>query len=763
MNTISLDGIWKYYIDNKEEGEEKRFWKKTYKKINWKTVNIPCNWYIGLNLDYNGIIWFFKKFSIDSAWKNSLIRIFFKGIDYYAKIWINGNYIGFHEGYFGHFSYNISRFLNYEKPDDNELVIQVNAPLDKGYPMKKRQFKGGFIHWDCRPGNISKRGQEKGSGGIWDSVYLKISNDLHFKYVKIISNDINKEESKVKIKIVGFNANKNGLDEVKLIVNVSPKNFEGSEQSFTFNINRINHGRFIIDQKIIITNPKLWWSWDLGKPNLYSITLTLKFNDELLDEWKDTFGIRLAEYKADGWHLNSKKLFLRGANFFSNLWLCQMDDDSYKKSINLVREANLNFLRISYHVEKSNFYNLIDEAGIILQQDFPTLWDYEYSVEAVNAGIKQCKEMATQLHNHPSIFVYSCFTEPFSKGSHLMAKIFRKAVEKTDISNRLVWSESSFFGHPFCGWYYLTKYSYLIVPGAPYPSEFGPQSLPNLNSPTWNPENLNLKANWPPNDNWEYHNSQTLLLYHITNATPNLGLKGMIKKSQNYQGNNLKFAIETFRRNKGKIHTFALFMFKDAWPSITWSIVDYFNLPKKSFYEVKKACSPVLCSFSLSELKKFPYPKIKLGIIDLGLFLFGEIRGLLWNENISPGQKKPIYLYVINDLINEIDGKIILKGEYNEKFFFERTIEMKILPSSNKLCVKLNLKVSKAIKKGKIKIIAELFDGKNNCLLHDNKIEIKIMKKFEKILYTIKRYLRSLKNNIINGIQGIHQWLFQNK
>lgn len=130
---------------------------------------------------------------------------------------------------------------------------------------------------------------------------------------------------------------------------------------------------------------------------------------------------------------------MRGANFFSDLYLCQMNAEEYKKHVDLAREANLNFLRISYHVEKSDFYDVIDEAGILLQQDFPTLWDYEYTTEAVSAGIRQNIEMATQLHNHPSIIIYSCFTEPFKPECHRMGELFKEAVESADLAGRVVW------------------------------------------------------------------------------------------------------------------------------------------------------------------------------------------------------------------------------------------------------------------------------------------------------------------------------------
>jgi len=757
MPEIKLDGTWKYQVDEESIGEEQEYFKQKFDKSSWKEVEIPCNWYIGLNLDYNGKVWFYKKIIIDSKWreKDKIVRIFCKGIDYYAKIWVNGYYVGFHEGYFGHFSFNITKFLNFDTVEDNFIMIQVDAPFDEGYPMKKRQFKGGLSHWDCRPGNNSKkRGQERGSGGIWDSVSLKISSELHLKNVKIISDDIENENSAVYIKITGFS--KANVEDVNLKIKVSPKNFQGPEQNYLIKNEKINSGRFIIDQEIELKNPQLWWTWDLGEPNVYSIKISINRKEEILDTWNDSFGIRKVDYnKKDGWYLNGYKIFLRGTNFFSNLWLGQMDDEAYTKQIDLVKEANLNFLRLSYHVERSNFYDLIDEAGILIQQDFPTLWGYLTTSETIKAGVKQNIEMVTQLHNRPSIIIFSCMTEPIDEANHQMGRIFKKEVEKNDFLRRIVWSESPADAHPFCGWYYFTKYSYLICPGVPYPSEFGPQSLPNANSPTWNEENLNIKEHWPPDDTWYYHNSQILLTYYNTNITANLGIKEMIRRSQEYQGDNLKFAIETFRRCKGKIHAFAIFTFKDTWPSITWSIVDYYNSPKKSFYDVKNACSPVLCSFSLSENKKSPFPQNELLPVDLNLFLFAEFRGLFWSEDIRPGQNKPVYIHLINDLIEEVDAKLVLKGEYNGSQFFKREIDILIPPSSSKLMYKLNLKLGKSKKSGSIKIISELYRKDDETLLNQNSIELTVQSRLKKIGKLIKRYFSGLRNLAIGLYYGL--------
>jgi beta-mannosidase len=177
---ISLNGKWKFYVDADNEGINSGYWKVDFEDSAWDSMNIPTNWYLN-GLDYSGVVWFRREFDVDFVADDS-ITLYFEGVDYFTKVWLNGHYLGAHEGYFGAFKFQIADKLLKKK---NILVVRCCAPHDPGFPSKKKLFKGGLVHWDLRPGTVSLRGQEKGSGGIWQSVFLKYFKKVSIKNVRI--------------------------------------------------------------------------------------------------------------------------------------------------------------------------------------------------------------------------------------------------------------------------------------------------------------------------------------------------------------------------------------------------------------------------------------------------------------------------------------------------------------------------------------------------------------------------------------------------
>jgi beta-mannosidase len=75
----------------------------------------------------------------------------------------------------------------------------------------------------------------------------------------------------------------------------------------------------------------------------------------------------------------------------------------------------------------------------------------------------------------------------------------------------------------------------------------------------------------------------------------------------------LKTAIDFYRRGKNKdITGIFQFMFIDCWPSITWSVVDYFGTKKKGYFALQKAFQPLYISVNVRQKKYFAGQKLKI-------------------------------------------------------------------------------------------------------------------------------------------------------
>lgn len=112
---------------------------------------------------------------------------------------------------------------------------------------------------------------------------------------------------------------------------------------------------------------------------------------------------------------------------------------------------------------------------------------------------------------------------------------------------------------------------------------------------------------WPPNwDVWAYHNFQYDQMFHVAGVELGHRLEDFIENSQQYQAELLKFAIEHYRRHKGKITGLFQFMFVDCWPGITWSVVDVHRRPKKGYGAMRLAYAPLLVSMERERTRVLP-------------------------------------------------------------------------------------------------------------------------------------------------------------
>ena len=148
-SVFSLDGKWKIEADPNDIGKELGFFSPEIDSSSWQEVNIPCHWELEVPHYYKAnpeIIWARKEFLLKdiggrTKLESKLIYLYFKGIFYYADIYLNGYSLGHHEGYFKPFGFLINSYLKSE----NVLIIRVACMNEKDLGSKK-QILGTFGH-----------------------------------------------------------------------------------------------------------------------------------------------------------------------------------------------------------------------------------------------------------------------------------------------------------------------------------------------------------------------------------------------------------------------------------------------------------------------------------------------------------------------------------------------------------------------------------------------------------------------------------------
>jgi beta-mannosidase len=648
---ISLNGAWRYRQTGSETSD---YFAPDLDVSSWHTMDVPQNWYL-VGLNYHGVIWFRREFAADANWRGRMVRLGFDGVDYFADVWLNGQSLGRHTGYFQPFAFDVADRLNYG--GDNVLVMRVESPYeeyDTAWPHRKTLIKGAFEQSVVRPGGgWGLAGQEYNTGGIWGDVWLTVSDfitvdtlQLQAQWPTTIS--LNTSATATVQARVLLRNHADGPVEASVGLTLTPRNFDGDAITLPSQAVTLARGETEVELSGVVHNPRLWWTWDRGAPNLYTARLAVISDGKTLAEKETAFGFRQILVGEDWtWTLNGQRFFPRGSNYISTQWLSQTDKAWFLRDAHLMRDANLNFIRVYAHVEPVEFYEAADELGILVWQDFPLHWGYSDAPAFIDEAQRQMRAMVELLYNHPGIVVWCVHNEsPWDtpalanrtsnydrRQNKRLDELLRDLARDLDPTRYVHVNSGGGDKHVYPGWAYGSWRDFADLPGAPFVTEYGAQALPNLvmMRRMFVPQELTYQSG-EVRTRWEFQDFQARESFDTAGVDQGRSTEEFITHSQAYQANLVQFATETYRRAKynpmqGIFH----FMFVDDWPSITWSVLDSDRRPKAGFYALQTAMQPIL-----------PSVKAHLPI---------HLDGRRWVYTST--DKLTIALWVVNDTLNE--------------------------------------------------------------------------------------------------------------
>ena len=351
---------------------------------------------------------------------------------------------------------------------------------------------------------------------------------------------------------------------------------------------------------LTVKNPRLWWVWDLGEPYLYNFRAELKDGDRIVYRTEFPYGIREIQLNPHNgeFRLNGKRFFVRGSNHIPTLWLSEYGAAMIGRDVKLLKDAHMNGVRVCVHMNRQEFYDAMDRAGILVWQDFPLQWTYTQTDDFLTEAARQIKDMVRQFYNHASIALWVCQNEPTTFNRLVMDPFLVKATSEED-SSRYVRPTSEFQEHTYSGWYGGHLSDYLRPDAGPLLSEYGAQALPSVAEV----RKMAGGHEWPLDyKKLEYHDFQPEQTFKYAKVKTGNSLEEFVENSQRYQADLLKLATEQYRKQKYvKIGGMFQFMFVDCWPAITWSVVSYDRVPKQGYYAMAKAYQPVLVGTTLAD------------------------------------------------------------------------------------------------------------------------------------------------------------------
>lgn len=535
----------------------------------WREVGLPHQWSLeGLEAEVG---WY--RLALPEGGPRRFLRSFG---DYFQEAWLDGAYLGRHEGYF--FPWLL------ELPPGRELLLRVAAPQEPlgVWPRFKRQIKGVLGQHDCRPGGTTQRGQERGTGGLWGGVEVLFREGVA---LLALTHRLHPRPGGWRL-LVRLLVDALGAFREPLRLRLSPENFQGEALEREVVLEG-EAGRAWREVLWDLPAMPLWEVWERGFPHLFRLEAELSGAS-----LHAPLGFRTVELDPEGWLvLNGRRLFLRGTNIIPTQWLAGYTEATAQRDVALLKEAHLNAVRVHAHVTHPAFYAACDREGVLVWQDFPLQWGYAPDEAFAQEALRQARAMVEVLGAHPSLYLWCAQNEP-THNRHALGPLLAGEIRAQD-PTRPMKEASDFREHPYPGWYWGHLRDFLALPGAPLPSEFGAQALPRA-------ELLRRvlgEAAWPPRwEVWAYHNFQPHETFWVAGVEPGASLEEFVENSQAYQAKLLEFAIHAYRRGKGRVLGYFQFMFVEPWEGITWAVLDVERVPKRGFYALKEASSPVLLS-----------------------------------------------------------------------------------------------------------------------------------------------------------------------
>ncbi|RAO99715.1 glycosyl hydrolase family 2 [Petrotoga sp. 9PW.55.5.1] len=700
---ISLNGKWQVY-DNEKEFEFEGNVPGTVQGdlVDLKLMPHP---YIGKNEGlFKRLEWkdwvYEKSFNIDDIDQGKRYDLVLEGVDTLANIYINDQYVGKTEDMFIEYRFNVKKYL---KVGENSIKVEILSPID--FP-KRLEKNYGKLHAGEETARVYIRKAQYSYGWDWGAriatsgIYRNIYIDS-YKDGRIFGSTAYLEDLNGKVTFTGYaDIDTDKLEDYHVEVSLN------DSLTFSLPVFRSNEG-FKFKETKTIEDIKLWYPHDLGESYLYKVGFKLKRNNEEIYSEEKKIGFRIVrvirENDGEGesfiFEINGKKIFAKGANWIpaENI-LSWLKGSDYEKLIQMAKDANMNMLRVwgGGLYEDPTFYNICNEVGILVWQDFMfACAEYPDHIEWFRKlANEEVKQNVIKLRHHPSIVLwcgnnennwgfeewdYKIKVDGKNLGNRLYLEDFPKICSDEDPS-RLYWPSSPYGGikansnqagdrHVWEIWSGWQDFKHYPKDTSKFVSEFGFQAAPDPQTIDYFAlaKEMDIFSKVMLNHNKQVEGPERLLKFINNHYGLVNNFDSIIYLTQLNQAEAIKTGVEHWRSRKYKTAGTLYWQINDSWPVFSWASIDYFKRPKGLYFYTKRFYNPVL------PIAKIKDDKIVVSIINDGNSLKADLEFQLWSLDGNLIDKKSYAeLYISEDTVITIDNICAKDFEINNTIAFLR-------------------------------------------------------------------------------------------
>ena len=583
------------------------------------------------------------------------MELVFEGLDTYADVYLNDECILKANNRFRRWSIPVRQYI---REENNILKVYFHSPvkidvpkwdaLPYQYPASNDQSENGGLFnkkisifarkagyhygWDWGPRLVTS--------GIWRPVYIRAWSDLRINDVFIEQKEVGAGRAVI-AGHVELDADKDMDGVLVTITDEATGRVLGEWQA------DLKRGTNRVTVDFVLHKPKLWWSNGLGEPFLYRFRTDIIAGGELLDSKTERVGIRslkvVHQPDKDGHtfyiELNGRPVFAKGANYIPlDNFLPRVTPENYKRTILDAAGVNMNMLRVwgGGIYENDVFYDLCDEHGIMIWQDFMFACSMYPAEGALLDNIHQeAVDNVKRLRNHACIALWCGNNECQDAwlGWGWKREIERQNKEYADkiwaqyrqqyhvtlpgvvreyAPGTFYWPSSPFAfegemsgttdgdRHYWSVWHGKAPISDYDSEKSRFFSEYGFQSFPEFES---------VKRYAPYPEDWDIrsevmmshqrggdHANGLIETYLLNEYKKPRDFRAFLYMNHVLQGDAIKTAIESHRRQMPYNMGTLFWQHNDCWPVASWASRDYYGRWKAQHYYVRKAYDDILIS-----------------------------------------------------------------------------------------------------------------------------------------------------------------------
>lgn len=442
----SLDGQWRFHYDPDDVGERDRWFRPGFDDSDWDGIDVPSAWDLKDNAGWpgyaaedfgkggslrDGYAWYRTTVDVPSNWRGKHVRLAFLAASYSADVWVNGEWVGKHEGGHSPFALPVDEYV--EPGAEASIAVRVYR-------------RASYTNYDgSGEAVVDDHALPGGPTDMWP--YAGLTRSVWMEAVPGVT------ISKLLLDASG------SLDARVVVENHTDKAFRGR---VVVDPGRSSNGRAVTARvavpaggvdvpaaRIPLRNaPK----WSAEQPRVLQARATLKrTTGQRVDTLSDSYGVRTVDVAKAKLRVNGRPVYLKGTNWHEETPRSgrSMTEAEYDEKLGTIKSVGANFVRNPVYSRHPYSYDWTDRNGLYVLDEWDTFWVTTKQQEIqLEYGLSRALAAATAWnnHNHPSVIMWGLQNESTIDTATYRAWLadMKQAVRAVDLADRPVtWASNS--------------------------------------------------------------------------------------------------------------------------------------------------------------------------------------------------------------------------------------------------------------------------------------------------------------------------------